>query len=337
MPDVLDQDEVDALLAAVDNGQIAGSAPGAPAPADSGASEREITVYDFKRPERVSKEQLRAITALHEGFARNLGATLSGFMRTIVDVELASVEQLTYSQFILSLPNPTCFALLAAEPLEGSLILEINPSILFPIIDRLLGGGKTATAIPERPLTNIEFRLAGKILNLAIDQLEEMWRHVVPTAKFRIAGTESNPQLVQIVPPNEPVVLASFEVSMGEISGMVSLCLPYGVIEPVLGDMTKRDWFSYRQRKDAPELKSLVERSLKHAAVGVAAFLARTSISVKDLLCLSPGDVITTDIKTASEASLVINGNLKYRGKPGQVRGKRAFLITRAVEVDEVI
>jgi len=332
MPDVLDQDEVDALLAAVDTGAIDAGGEGAPA----GPSEqREISVYDFKRPERVSKDQLRAITALHESFARNFGAALSGFMRTIVDVELASTEQLTYSQFILSLPNPTCFALLTAEPLEGSLIMELNPSILFPIIDRLLGGGKTASTVPERPLTNIEFRLAGKILNLAIGQLQEMWRHVVPTALFKVAETESNPQLVQIVPPNEPVVLVTFEVSMGETSGVLSLCLPYGVIEPVLGDMTKRDWFSYRVKRATPELQSLVERGIKRANLDMAGYLAKTTMSVRELLNLAPGDIIKTEARVTDEVSMSVNGILKFRGKPGQLRGKRAFLITRTAEVDE--
>ncbi len=333
MPDVLDQDEVDALLAAVDTGAIEGGEEmGGPQ-----EDQREIAVYDFKRPERVSKEQLRAITALHESFARNFGAALSGFMRTIVDVELASVEQLTYSQFILSLPNPTCFVLLAAEPLEGSLILEMNPSILFPIIDRLLGGGKTASAIPERPLTNIEFRLASKIMNHAIEQLQEMWRHVLPAAEFSMAATESNPQLVQIVPPNEPVVLVTFEVSMGETSGMLSLCLPYGVIEPVLADMTKRDWFSYRQKKGTKELKSLIERGIKRATVDIAAFLGGTTISVRELLDLSPGDIIKTTAHAGDEISLVVNKRLKFRGKAGKLRGKRAFLITRPTTPDEEV
>ena len=332
MPDVLDQDEVDALLAAVDTGAVD--------PQDSGAAievseQREISVYDFKRPERVSKEQLRAITALHEGFARNFGAALSGFMRTIVEVELSSVEQLTYSQFILSLPNPTCFALLAADRLEGSLVFEINPSVLFPIIDRLLGGGHVNVTIPERPLTNIEFRLAGRIMQIAIEQLEEMWRHVLPDVAFTIDRTESNPHLVQIVPPNEPVVLVSLEVSLGESSGMISLCLPYGSIEPVLVDMAKRDWFSYRSKRPAPEIKMLLQKGLKHAALAVSTYLAGTTITVRELMDLGPGDIIKTEARPEDESSLHINGRLKFKGRPGKFKGKRAFLITRSTEPDE--
>jgi len=130
-------------------------------------------------------------------------------------------------------------------------------------------------------------------------------------------------------------VLVTFEVSMGETSGMLSLCLPYGVIEPVLADFTKRDWFSYRAKKSSPELKSLVERGLKRATVNVAAYLGRTTIRVRELLGLSVGDVIRTNVKVDDQISLVINKHLKYRGKPGKLRGKRAFLVTKATEADE--
>ncbi len=332
MPDVLDQAEVDALLSAIDTGALDEAGGGRE---QAERPQREVAVYDFKRPERVSKEQLRAITALHEGFSRNFGAALSGFMRTIIEVELSSVEQLTYSQFILSLPNPTCFALLAADKLEGSLVFEMNPSVVFPIIDRLLGGGRTNVNIPDRPLTNIEFRLAGKIMNIAIGQLEEMWRHVLPDVHFSIDRTESNPHLVQIVPPNEPVVMVALEVSLGETSGMASLCLPYGSIESVLADMAKRDWFSYRSKKSSPETKSLLQRGLKRAVIPVAGYLASATLSVRELIDLAPGDLITTDTRIEDESDFLINGKLKFKGKPGKFKGRRAFLVTRQAQIDE--
>lgn len=332
MPDVLDQTEVDALLGAIDSGGIQETETRAQAPVEE---KREVTIYDFKRPERVSKEQLRAITALHEDFARNFGAALSGFMRTIVEVELSSVEQLTYSQFILSLPNPTCFALLQADKLDGSLVLEINPTVLFPIIDRLLGGGKTNVHIPERPMTNIEFRLAGKIIQLAIEQLDQMWSRVLDDVSFSVERTEFNPHLVQIVPANEPVVLAAFEVSLGESSGMVSLCLPYGSIEPVLADMAKRDFFSYRTSAPSSEVRDLVGRGLRHAVIPVQAHVASTTLTVSELLALQTGDIIKTDVRSDADGVLVVNGQLKFRGRPGQFRHKRAFMITRATAPDE--
>ena len=151
-------------------------ATGSEAPATSAAADGEsapparhrekITPYDFKRPERVGKEQMRALQTLHEGFGRNFGAALSALLRSIVEVKLTSVDQLTYSEFVFSLENPTCFNLLKAEPLEGNLILDVNPSILYPIIDRLLGGGREGGPLARRPLTEIELRLVSRITSL---------------------------------------------------------------------------------------------------------------------------------------------------------------------------
>src|SRR6266705_3394229 len=186
MSDVLDQSEVDALLAAVEGGQMQQEAP----PTVFGRVGRhrvDVHVYDFKRPERVSKDQMRALEALHEGFGRNFGAALSGYLRTIVEVNVANIEQLTYSEFIHSLPNPTCFNLLKAEQLDGQLCLEISPLIIYPVIDRLLGG--------------------------------------------------SNADL-----------FIGFELKMGNRAGTMSLCIPYNVIEPIMGVLAAQNWFSYQRK-----------------------------------------------------------------------------------------
>ena len=211
-PNALSQAEVESLLTAMERG--AGAKPAAP-PTVSRPRDK-ITPYDFKRPERVGKEQMRALQSLHEGFGRNFGAALSALLRAIVEVKLTSVDQLTYSEFVFSLENPTCFNLLRAEPLDGNLILDINPSILYPIIDRLLGGGKESTPHTRRPLTEIELRLVTRITALFLTELKHAWENVLEL-KLSVDRVESNPQLVQIVPPNEVVVLISFEISIGEV------------------------------------------------------------------------------------------------------------------------
>ncbi len=188
MSEVLDQSEVDALLAAVDGGQVAqDNAPTVFGRA--GRQQAEVHVYDFKRPERVSKDQMRALEALHEGFGRNFGAALSGYLRTIIEVNVANIEQLTYSEFIHSLPNPTCFNLLKAEQLEGQLCLEISPLIIYPIIDRLLGGSNADLFIPQRPLTQIEQRLVQRITDRATHHLSEAWSNLTPIT-FSVAEGE---------------------------------------------------------------------------------------------------------------------------------------------------
>ena len=180
MADVLDQAEVDALLAAVDSGDledVAGQSR------QSGPIQKEVRTYDFKRPERVSKDQMRSLEGIHEGFARNLGASLSGFLRTIVEVRVATIEQLTYSEFIHSLPNPTCFVILQDPHLEGQMCLELSPLIAYPIIERLLGGNNSEMFIPQRPLTSIEWRLIQRLISRALDHLSDVWRNLVD-AKF---------------------------------------------------------------------------------------------------------------------------------------------------------
>ncbi len=243
MPDeVLSQEEVESLLSAMDPASAVATRPAATRQVSSPPRSREkVSPYDFKRPERVGKEQMRALQSLHEGFGRNFGAALSALLRTIVDVKLTSVDQLTYSEFVFSLENPTCFNLLRAEPFEGNLILDINPSVLYPIIDRLLGGGKQAGPPARRPLTEIELRLVARITALVMIELRKAWENVL-NLELSVERVESNPQLVQIVPPNEVVILISFELTIGEVRGMMNLCIPFNAIERFSSKLTTNRW-----------------------------------------------------------------------------------------------
>jgi len=337
MSNVLDQSEVDALLAAVDTGQV----PGGGGPASHGVggapqvfsrhgkpASLDVHVYDFKRPERVSKDQMRALEALHEGFGRNFGAALSGYLRTIIEVNVANIEQLTYSEFIHSLPNPTCFNLLKAEQLEGQLCLEISPLIIYPIIDRLLGGSNADLFIPQRPLTQIEQRLVQRITDRATQHLSEAWSNLTPVT-FKVDDFESNPQLVQIVPPNETVVVVGFELKMGNRAGTMSLCIPYNVIEPIMGVLAAQNWFSYQRKAGQQDHVRKLTSSLNTAPVEMRCFLAQTSISVNDLLALQPGDILTTEKDQTHDVLIQVEGKNKFLGKVGQLRGSRAIQITK--------
>jgi len=325
--DVLDQAEVDALLAAVDTGQVQPESP-AQVFGSKGKAPLDVQIYDFKRPERVSKDQMRALEALHEGFGRNLGAALSGYLRTIIEVSVAQIEQLTYSEFIHSLPNPTCFNLLKAEQLDGQLCLEISPLIVYPIIDRLLGGSNADLFIPQRPLTQIEQRLVQRITDRATHHLSEAWSNLTPLT-FSVQDFESNPQLVQIVPPNETVVVVGFDLKMGNRTGTMSLCIPYNVIEPIMGLLAAQNWFSYHRKGATEDFLRKLTRNVNNAAVEMRAFLARTTIRMSDLLSLRPGDIITTDRPCDAEAFVQVEGKLKFLGRVGQLRGNRALCVTQ--------
>jgi flagellar motor switch protein FliM len=330
---VLDQSEVDALLAAVDSGQVR------PDPAQQQASPKgtktqlDVAVYDFKRPERVSKDQMRALETLHEGFGRNFGAAISGYLRTIIEVSVAHIEQLTYSEFVHSLPNPTCFNLLKAEQLDGQLCLEISPLIIYPIIDRLLGGSNADLFIPQRPLTQIEQRLVQRITDRATQHLSEAWSNLTPVT-FTVHDFESNPQLAQIVPPNETVVVIGFELKMGNRAGTMSLCIPYNVIEPIMGVLAAQNWFSYHRKGGQEDHARKLKTNIEGAPVEVRAFLAQTTITMNDLMSLAVGDCITTGRNCGAEVLVQVEGQNKFVGQIGQFRGTRAVRVTRKLNAN---
>lgn len=330
MAEVLDQAEVDALLAAVEAGKVDAPA-GQPGAGGQGA---DVHLYDFKRPERVSKEQMRALEGIHESFARNFGAFLSGFLRTIVEIRVASAEQLTYSEFIHSLPNPTNFNLLTAEPLEGQLCLEISPLIIYPIIDRLLGGSNSELFIPQRPLTVIEQRLVNRITDRALAALTESWADLVQV-KFKIAAVESNPHLVQIVAPNEVVVVLGFEIRMAGRAGTMSLCMPFNVIEPVMGKLLSQGWLVYQRRVPADDRSQEIGRGLGATRVNLIAYLAQTTIRMSELLNLQPGDILQTTKPVGGEMVVQVQGRNKFAGELGRHKDNLAVKITRRAEIEE--
>ena len=330
MGDVLSQAEVESLLSAMESSPPPAAAP-PPARASSSsfapAKPREkVTPYDFKRPERVGKEQMRALQTLHEGFGRNFGAALSALLRAIVEVKLTSVDQLTYSEFVFSLENPTCFNLLRAAPLEGNLILDINPSILYPIIDRLLGGGRETVPLARRPLTEIELRLVSRITNLFLQEMKRAWENVI-ALDLSVEKVESNPQLVQIVPPNEVVVLISFELTLGELRGMMNLCIPFNSIERIGNKLSSNSWVAYGKRQASAESIKQLSGNIQGSVVELCVHLAETRISTSDMIGLRVGDIITTDKDVHTPIAVSVEGVEKFHARPGAFKGRKAIQI----------
>ena len=331
--DVLSQAEVESLLSAMATGGEPAALPPLAEEASGPAPPKvrdKVTPYDFKRPERVGKEQMRGLQTLHEGFGRNFAAGLSAMLRAMVEVKLTSVDQLTYSEFVFSLENPTCFNLLKAEPLEGNLILDINPSILYPIIDRLLGGGRDSGPLARRPLTEIELRLVTRITNLFLAELRRAWENVLDL-KIEVVRVESNPQLVQIVPPNEVVVLISFELTLGEVRGMVNLCIPFNTIERIGGKLSANSWVAYGKRQATPETIQQISRNLRSSLVELRVRLAQTKINTRELIGLRVGDIITTQKDVHSPLLVSVHNVPKFHASPGAFKGHKA------IRVEEVL
>jgi flagellar motor switch protein FliM len=321
--DVLSQAEVESLLSAMDgrDSEVIADA------ATSRLKQREkISPYDFKRPERVGKEQMRALQTMHEAFGRNFGAALSALLRTIVELKLTSVDQLTYSEFVFSLENPTCFNLINASPLDGQLILDINLSLLFPIIDRLLGGGNDSTPPARRPLTEIELRLVSRITDLFCKEIKQAWENVLEL-NLSIDHVESNPQLVQIVPPNDVVVLISFELTIGDARGMMNLCIPFNSIERISTQLSSNSWVSYGKKSATPENIRRISNRLSSAVVEVVVDLAETNISTSDLIGLRVGDIIATEKDIDRPLVVSVEGRPKFHAKPGAFKGRKAIQV----------
>ena len=329
--EVLSQEEVESLLSAMDpNVGRAMTAARAASPAGGTRMREKVTPYDFRRPERVGKEQMRALQSLHEGFSRNYSAALSALLRTIVEVKLTSVDQLTYSEFIFSLENPTCFNLLRAEPLEGHLILDINPSILFPIINRLLGGGKEGNNPTRRPLTEIELRLVGRITTLFLAEMRHAWENVLQLT-LSVERVESNPQLVQLVPPNEVVVLISFEITLGDARGMINLCIPYNSIERIGSKLSSNGWATYGKTGATDATRLQIARQLDQSTVELVVTLAETTIKTADLVGLRVGDIIATDKDVKTPLDVDVQGVTKYHATAGAFKGRKAVQIDAPV------
>jgi len=333
VPDILDQTDIEALLQAVETGGV--EEPTVQSQIFSrfrrDLEDVEIKSYDFKRPERISKDQMRALQTLHETFARNFGAALSGFLRTIVEVNVSAVEQLTYSEFIDALPNPTSFNLIKPSSLEGRFCLELSPLIIYPIIDRLLGGASQDLFVPHRPMTVIETRLVQRILSRAMAALGEAWSGIT-NVSFELGEMESNPQLVQIVPPNEVVVVVRFELKMGKRAGTMSVCIPFTVIEPVVHKLDSQNWFTTSSGKSSETLAAVIGERLSDAGVDVSGLLAETTITLRDLRNLEVGDVITTSKLSSDPVLMCIEGVPKFLARIGQFKGRRAMQVIREVK-----
>jgi len=280
---ILSQDEIDALLtSAADLEQVA--VHELPLEGES------VIAYNFRRPDRVNKEQIRSLHFLHDRFARNISTSLSAYLRTVTDVNVTSVEQFTYSEFLMSLPDPTAFYAISLTPIEGLAALELNPSVAFSMIDRMLGGSGKGMA-PTRGLTEIEHNVIDGVVKLVLEHLTETWRNVVDV-RFRVNGRDTRPQMLQVAAPNEVVVLIGFDIKIGDARGMLNFCLPATAIETV-GDSFTHTWYR-THREPTMDDRQQFWRTLGHLPVAVAATV-ETTLPARDVLDLAPGDVIALD------------------------------------------
>nr|WP_320132185.1 flagellar motor switch protein FliM [uncultured Holophaga sp.] len=335
MAKILSQEEVDALLRSHAKGAKPG-APAAAAPERPSASaavkakkaqlQKKVSLYNFRRPDRVSREQMRTLHFMHDRFARNFSSSLSAYLRTITEVNLVSVEQLSYQEFLLSVPDPTCFNAISIRPLEGAFALEVNPQLVFPIIDKMLGGPGDPLK-QMRTMTDIEQSIFDGVLKLVLDDLREAWRGIIDL-EFKIQARETSPQLIQIVAPNEVVLLVVFEVKMGSVVGMVNLAIPSIILEPVANKFDQEMYTGYKKSATFEEARLLME-SIKRCDMTVCAEIRGTHLRLSDILALQAGDLIPLTQRFDAPLELTVDGIPRYQGYVAlNANQKRIFQVT---------
>jgi flagellar motor switch protein FliM len=289
---------------------------------------KKAQVYDFRRPDRIAKDQLRAIHLLHENFARGLASSLSAYLRAYVAVNLVSVEQLSFMEFTQCLPSPTCMISLGMQPFDGNAVLEINPTLVFPILEMLLGGsGKVATKI-NREITEIEQSIMEGLLRIVLHDLRTAW-HAVTTIDFAIENFETEPQLLQILAPNEAVVAISMEVRIGDTAGMMNIGIP-SIIIKMLRQKFDQQW-SVRKTRATEEERTRVLRLIRPAIMNLDARLTGPTLGVEALLDLREGDILAFDYPVDRPLDITVNGKIKYSGEVVSTGRKRGFHVQQLI------
>ncbi len=311
MPDkILSQEEINALLSSTKR------------LTQEELRKRNARVYDFKNPERFPKEGLRRVRALHESFARSFALSIAGYTRSVIEVSISSIDQLTYQEFLLSVPMATCFNVLELPPLKGKMALEINPSVLISIIDRLLGGSGKAIDVKNRELTEIEWVVARRIINKITTELKNVWSSVI-SFNIKIVDQESNPYFAQVLAPNELVLLVCFDVSVGDTKGILSLCYPINLLEPVIPMLLSRQ--SSKGAKG--EVVEKWRRGLLSASAPVRAVLDKMKMPVKEIVSLNKGDVVLLNKKVNTVVDVYLRDKKILKGQWAQSNGRKVIRV----------
>lgn len=319
----MSQGEIDALLAALSSGEMDAEE------LKKEETQKKVRSYDFKRAVRFSKDHIRSLTRIHENFARFLTTYFSAQLRTFVQISVVQVEQLPYDEFIRSIPKMTILNIFEAEPLEGRMVLEVHPNVAFAMLDRLLGGVGSSPA-KINSLTEIETIIMERIFSRAFESLQEAWKTVLDITP-RLEALETNPQFMQIVSPNETIALISLSTKIGDTTGMINLCIPHVVLEPIMSRLSTHQWFISEKKSRAPEEFDALRARVSKARLPIVAELGGSQISIAEFLGLSVGDVISLNKPVDEGLSIRVGEKLKFIGSPGVVKDRAA------VQIDEIV
>lgn len=324
MAEILSQSEIDALLEALSSGSLKVEE------FIGDEKKKKVKPYDFRRPNKLSKDQIRTLVMLHENFARLLTTSLSTYLRCMVRAQVVSIDQLTYEEFTKSLHNPTVMNIISMKPLDGNILLEVSPQLAFAIVDRLLGGfGLSVEKIRE--LTDIEQTVIKRVMSRALPNIREAWL-VVTELSPGFEAIELNPLFTQIIPPTDMIVLVTLEVRIAEAFGLINVCLPFIVLEPILDRLNAQIWFARTSKPSTAQSFAAIQQRLAHTEVKVTAELGKATISVRELLYISIGDVIQLDQSVKGFLDVRVGNQIKFKGTPGVSENKIAVQVGKVIK-----
>ncbi|WP_026660379.1 flagellar motor switch protein FliM [Butyrivibrio sp. AC2005] len=326
MSEVLSQNEIDNLLAALNTGEL-------DVDQMSAADEKKVKDYDFKRPAKFSKEHLRTLEMIYEHYGRLLSTTLPLYLRKNVQVSVANSETVTYSEFSNALSNPVILGIINFLPLQGTIILELQANIGFAFIDRMLGGEGVGLD-KTRPFTDIEMPLIEKLITICMQLMVEPWENVLAINPI-MERIETNPQFAQVISPTDMIAIVTLNIKIGEVEGLMNICLPYFTLESVMDKLNTKFWFSTMQKHDDDTYGEHLESLVRHVDVPVKAILGRCNVSVSDFVQLQRGDIIRLDNQVNSELQVYVGDIYKFTALPGTAKDKYAVRITSVIREEE--
>ncbi|MFC5541243.1 flagellar motor switch protein FliM [Ureibacillus suwonensis] len=325
--DILSQSEIDALLSALSAGEMS---------ADEMKKEEEkkkVKVYDFKRALRFSKDQIRSLTRIHENFARLLTTFFSAQLRTYVQISVASVDQIPFEEFVRSIPNMTLINVFEVPPLDGNILMEINPNIAYSMLDRLMGGSGASYSNVDN-LTEIEQKIMTNLFERAFENLREAWENIVEIDPM-LVELEVNPQFLQMISPNETVIVITMNSIIGDTSGMINICIPHVVLEPIVHNLSVQYWMQSNAKEPTEAQKKALETKVKQSDLELIVELGTSSITIEEFLTMGIGDVIQLDKKINEPLILKIGDIPKFTVQPGKLKKKMAVQIIESLNGGE--
>ncbi len=326
MSEVLSQNEIDNLLAALSTGELdVDQMPD--------ANEKQVKNYDFKRPAKFSKEHLRTLEIIYEHYGRLLSTNLPVYLRKTVQVAVASSETVTFSEFTNALASPSILGIINFHPLNGTVILDMAPQIGFAIIDRMLGGQGEALE-RTRDFSEIEMTILQKMMVVCMQLMRDPWKNVVEINPV-LDRIETNPAFAQIISPSDMIAIVTLNVKIGDTEGFFNVCLPFFTLEDVMDKLNTKFWFSNMTEISGEEYSDYIEAMIRHVDIPIRAVLGRSTISVGDFATLQLGDVIRVNSDVDSELDVYVGNIRKFTGLPGYNKDKFAMKITSVIREED--